>query len=269
MPHATLINNVHVGKDFYVDRQAQLNLLGVSDGVGDCPNCNGAGYLVATAIISGPHEHQPLTGRGRAAVLGKDGWYVGESKTSPCPICNGDKEELVRLLVDNCGVPIPDRTKSFDYYQSAEGAQDMVTCLTKVINDLPLCHGLITLFGPHGTGKTTACQIVVLNACRAGVNAMYITSAEIVRGIKDTWGKSDVSEEDFIGRLSIPRLMVIDEVDMVHGREAEYLRAVVDMRYRNMDRAMTILITNEDLSRPGGDEYMRSRMKAGPRIPVT
>lgn len=268
MSHRT-INNVHVGKDFPLDHNASFNLLGLSDGVGDCPNCHGASYLVSTAIVSGPHDHQPLTGKGRAAVLGKDGWYVGESKTSPCPLCNGDKDELVRLLVDNCNVPILDRTKSFDYYGDAEGTQDMVMGLVRIINDLPECHGLVTLFGPHGTGKTTASQIVVLHACRAGVNAMYITASEIVRGIKDTWNKNDVSEEDYIERLAMPKLLVIDEVDRTHGREAEYVRAVVDMRYRNMDRAMTILITNEDLSRPGQDEYMRTRMKAGPRIPVT
>lgn len=254
-----VINGIHVTPGFQRDH----NLIGISDAHGECSNCHGTGFIVSTAILSGPHEHQPLSGRGRAAIWGRGGWYVGESKTTPCPICNGNKDELVRLLLDHCGVPVPDRHKTLEYH---DPDSDVVEVLGPIIARLPECKGFVTLFGRHATGKTTAAQIVVLHACRAGVNSMYTTAREVVRGIKDTWSKPDVSENDYIQTLTVPKLLVIDEIDTIGGNDIAHLRSVIDMRYRMIETTMTIMVTNEDLTRPAREEYIRTRMNAGVRV---
>jgi len=264
------INNIRLANIPTFEAGHELGLLGIGKQLDRCSNCGGAGVVVITSILSQKTTHRPMTGGGKVAIPDQDGgWYIGESHTVPCIMCNGDRGELVNMLLDSCGVPMGDRTKSFNYYDGMSGRELMVETLQEFMLSFPECRGMITLFGPHDMGKTTAAQIVVMNACRHGVHAVYKTSRQLVMEIKKTWGDRESSEIDYLNDSVLrPRLLVIDEIDRITGNDVQYIIDAINTRYDHDDKA-TILITTSNLANAGGDGYVFARMKHGLRIPVT
>lgn len=262
-----MINGIMVSKEFLTlaNPAAKDRLIGIGDGIG-CENCNGSHVVVYTETTSGPYPDPPIAGAGRAAIYGAGGWYVGESKTTPCPVCSGDKEELASLLIRSSNVPAEQRAKGLGYYRN----QDMLVQVCQgMIDMLPDIHGLFTFFGSHGTGKSTAAMVVVMAACRAGVKSFYTTAQEITLGIKDTWKDPERSDQDYLDMLNRNKLLIIDEVDRVGEYDRKAIWNLVDMRYRDRDSLATILITNMDITHaPKNHEYLISRMRDGVRVPV-
>lgn len=247
---------------------AMQNLIGIGDGRG-CVNCGGTGRIVHTKILSSEGEEPPITGNGQAAVLGKGGWYVGESETTPCPLCSGNKDELVNLLLRSSGVPMDHRAKQLGFIEARAGKETLHQTCNEIVESLPNPKGLYTFYGDHGTGKSTAAMILVVEACRSGVRAQYTTANEIAVMVKDTWSNPEKTERDVIEELMKNSLLVIDEVDRVKSFDETGISALIDSRYMVRGEAATILITNMNVAGRGGDSYLKSRMADGTIVRVT
>lgn len=239
-----------------VDGGVQQNLIGTSRGEG-CGNCGGSGVIVHTAIEAGPFKLPPATTGPRVAVYGHQGWFTGESKSAPCPVCAGQAQDGILVRASN--VPVSARTKRLEFYETG-----MLKAACEKIIDSPI--GMFTFFGGHGTGKTTASMIVVTRLCQNGVRAVYKTAQEIAMDMKETWGNPDRSEQDIMDNLMRVKFLVIDEVDRVTSRDEPGILNLVDARYRERDRMGTLLITNLDITRR--ENYLTSRMADGVRVPV-
>jgi DNA replication protein DnaC len=125
----------------------------------------------------------------------------------------------------------------------------------------------MTILGPPGTGKTLlGCCLVkeVINKTFYGyeidetikreelVNhdsfAHYTTEYNLIRKIKNCWAKdSEMSEEDKIAGYCEPDLLVIDEIGISFGSEADkiLLYQVINARYEKT--LPTVLISNLNL----------------------
>lgn len=119
--------------------------------------------------------------------------------------------------------------------------------------------GTSTVFsGRPGTGKSHLACAIAKTILAAGHTALYATVREIVLMLRETWRDGATrSEQDVIRELSSVDLLVIDEVGVGFGSEAEKTQFfdIIDGRYREV--MPTILLTN--LDRKGLAEYVGQR----------
>lgn len=106
--------------------------------------------------------------------------------------------------------------------------------------------GGLILCGKPGTGKNhLACAIINQVIEKHQDDARLTTALRIARNVKSTWGReSEVSEAEVIRDYIEPELLVIDEIGVQFGSEAEkiILFEIINTRYEDMKP--TILISN-------------------------
>jgi DNA replication protein DnaC len=97
--------------------------------------------------------------------------------------------------------------------------------------------------GSPGTGKTHLACAIAKSVAQSGRSTRYFTVQELIRSIRATWqpGRLD-SEETVLRRLREVDLLVLDEVGVQFGTEAErtQLTEVMDMRYRAMKPTLVV-----------------------------
>jgi len=103
----------------------------------------------------------------------------------------------------------------------------------------------LTLCGNPGCGKTHLACAIANHLLNAGKTVIYTTVLELIRGIRDTWRReSSLSETDVVLKYRGVDLLILDEVGVSFGSEAErnQLFDVLDGRYREM--RPTVIVSN-------------------------
>lgn len=101
--------------------------------------------------------------------------------------------------------------------------------------------------GMPGTGKTHLALALLQIAARHGFHCRYETCQGMIQAVRRTWGKDGEGREtDVLDEYSDCQLLVLDEVGVQSGTDAEknLVFSVLDRRYAEM--RSTILITNQD-----------------------
>lgn len=128
----------------------------------------------------------------------------------------------------------------------------------------------LVLTGEAGTGKTHLGCALVRSVCDRGLRAHYVTFSGALKRIRDTWGDGALETElQVLNEYRNAELLVIDEVGMQRGTEAEQLTAfdIIDGRYSAMKS--TLVLTNCDvtgLSTAIGTRAIDRLMENGGRI---
>ena len=79
----------------------------------------------------------------------------------------------------------------------------------------------------------------------AFVSALFLTVMRAVRRVKDTWGRSSTqSESEAIASLVFPDLLILDEVGVQFGSDAERLILFDVLNERYEKRRPTLLLSN-------------------------
>ena len=165
-----------------------------------------------------------------------------------------DRQSELRRIeqrIGDSGIPKRFREKTISGYRvDNEKQRAIVECLKRYAKEFNTGHSgrNMALIGNCGTGKThLACAVArhVIHNC--GGHARFASVAEINRIVRESKSyDSDVSESEVIAAFGGYDLLIIDEVGVQSGTEAES-RALFDVfneRYQNMKP--TILISNLD-----------------------
>ncbi len=103
--------------------------------------------------------------------------------------------------------------------------------------------------GPVGTGKThLACGIALRIMARYGCSALFTTAAAMARRVREAKGfGAKETESQAIGVFTFPDLLILDEIGIQSGTDAEArtIFDVLDGRYQ--EQKPTILLSNLDL----------------------
>ncbi|WP_338669323.1 ATP-binding protein [Pseudodesulfovibrio methanolicus] len=166
-----------------------------------------------------------------------------------CPKCAANKAKRDAL---ETGIPFRFIAKSWNDFVTSRAEHETALNTAKGYAEnfdeaLQEGAGLVFL-GKVGTGKThLACAIA--NHIRAnGRKVLYSTVRHAVGSIKNTWSRdSHVSEAEVLGKFFAPDLLILDEVGVQFGSEADriVLYDIIDGRYGRV--RPTIIASNLSL----------------------
>lgn len=201
--------------------------------------------------------HGEFTSKG--FTLGKKTHWLG------CPECNRiateaeaatkakkdaeDAQKRMEARLCQSGIPLRYRTKDFASFiaDSQDKEKALSTAMEFAHNfDQHYRDGTVVVFsGMPGTGKSHL-AIAIAQAVMDQHTALYTSAIDAVRMIRDTWRRgSDKTETEVLNLLAGVHLLILDEVGVQYGTEAEQVNLfdIIDKRYR--DLMPTILLTNQ------------------------
>ena len=186
-----------------------------------------------------------------------------KSKTEESVKARAERAQAWKGRVDCAGIPERFKTRTLrNYVAELPGQQDALVFSTEYADGFAkvLSDGRCALFvGSVGTGKTHLAVGICLRIMHAGYTASFQTVREVIRRVRDTWSRgADETETQAIAALVCVDLLVLDEVGVQHGTEAEQLVLwdVLDGRYKA--RRPTLLLSN--LTVPELEGYLGARI---------
>lgn len=172
-----------------------------------------------------------------------------------------DRQRRIEARLDCAGIPLRFRGKTLDAFvaETAEQQHALDVARRFVARfDQHRKQGTTAVFsGMPGTGKSHL-AIAIAQAVMSQTTVFYAGALDIVRMIRATWRRdAEQSERAVLDMLGSIGLLVMDEVGVQYGTDAEkvLLFDVINRRYQ--DVMPTILLTNLDAS--GLREYLGDR----------
>lgn len=109
--------------------------------------------------------------------------------------------------------------------------------------------GGLILFGNVGTGKThLAIGMAKQVISTYNASSRYVNVFDLISEIRATWNRPDKHEDEVIGKFCCYHLLVIDEIGVQYGTNAEQVLLFQIINERSLKKLPTILISNLDES---------------------
>jgi DNA replication protein DnaC len=171
------------------------------------------------------------------------------------------KQRRLEARLNQAGIPLRFRSKTFSSYLTDTDGQEKARAVAMEFAANFKKHreaGTFLVFsGKPGTGKSHL-AIAIAQEAMVGGSALYTSAIDAVRMIRDTWRRdSPKTETQVLDMLASIDLLILDEVGVQYGTEAEQVSLfdIIDKRYR--DLMPTILLTN--LNAKGMKEFLGDR----------
>jgi DNA replication protein DnaC len=162
------------------------------------------------------------------------------------------KREIIKQSsLINSQIPPRFLKASFDNYKTTTKEQDNAKkiCLDYVSNfEKRLEAGTSLVFvGTYGAGKTHLACSIAQEIMKKGYSSLYANTSKALRRVKDTWGGGGEREQEAMNYFINPDLLILDEIGLQHGSEAEKIILFEILNERYMQCKPTILISNLDI----------------------
>lgn len=105
--------------------------------------------------------------------------------------------------------------------------------------------GWFVTWGGTGSAKTLFLQALVVAYCKRGIQATYYHAVDLQDGILRDVNDPDSANMEFYRRIPV---LAIDELDKYYFKDwsQKQLQALLDFRYRQMDKLVTLIASNRD-----------------------
>lgn len=172
-----------------------------------------------------------------------------------------DEQKRVENKLNRVGIPLRYRGKDFASFVASTDAQERARAVAMEFAQNFAQHaqkGTVAIFsGLPGTGKSHL-AIAIAQAVMQNRSVFYTSAIDAVRMVRDTWRKgSDKTELQVLDMFASINLLILDEVGVQYGTDAEQITLfdIIDKRYRDM--MPTILLTNQN--KAGMKEFLGDR----------
>ena len=185
------------------------------------------------------------------------------------------KRQRIESMLKGSGIPPRFNDRSFDTFNPPN---DAALKILDVCRDYAVrfpeyqARGTGMIFcGNPGAGKShMACAIANHVITQHQKSAVFLKTAKAIRMVKETYGKaSEKTEQQALDWFKIPDLLILDEVGVQFGTDAEryILFEIINERYEGLKP--TILLSNlniEGLKEYAGDRVLDRMRENGGRV---
>lgn len=162
------------------------------------------------------------------------------------------------------------RAATFGSFDAESPEQERVLKACQEFVDEPMnTWRVLLLIGPPGSGKTHLGAAMAHATIAKGRGARVMTAREVVRRLRSTWARgAEESEQEVIDDLSTCSLLVLDELGVGFGTDAELtqLLDVVDTRYRECRPLVAISNLTPELLRAALGDRMSDRLREASQL---
>jgi DNA replication protein DnaC len=189
-----------------------------------CPECNGERYFRYDVSLDHP--------------------YFG--RLFPCPACNKQTMEFLSGLND------AERLITFDSMRKIAGRVQSARMISAAEAFAKNPTGFLSIHGTFGNGKTMCLMAIVNAVISQGVEARYMTAADLAAHMRKAFSSVEKTDDDYDRLHTLARIPVlcIDEMDKL--RNTEYSREIqqelINLRYRDAGVLGTVLAWNGELA---------------------
>lgn len=177
-----------------------------------------------------------------------------------CPRC--DAEARSATLLDRAGIPPRFLERTLENYQADTAGQRVALAAARryaaSFSDA-LKRGTCMIFaGNVGTGKTHLACGIAREVMRHGYTALFVTVSEAIRAVRSTWRRdAERSEEQVLREFTAVDLLILDEVGVQFGTEAEQvtLFEIINRRYAHL--RPTLILSNLPVQSDSGGPTLR------------
>lgn len=221
----------------------------------------------------------------------------GKPLESKCPDCMDEKvhqeyakdsqailkereQRRFEHLFGQSGIPARFQARTFANYRVQRDNRDQVIAFQvarKYAHQFDAnmkSGGGLVMTGNPGTGKTHLAAAIANHIMNNGRSALFMTIYEAIDRVKDAWRKdSGMTERDIIKGLLQPDLLILDEVGVQFGSQAEHiiLFKILNARYENFRPILLISnLRHSEITAFVGERIVdRLREGGGAIIPFT
>lgn len=241
-----------------------------------CQNCGGTGFVYVYELKPNAKPlSAPPGGKSKwMTINGRSGWWAGEQKGLDCPACsNGSTKAWLEKRCGLSGRDLEISLESFLVIGDMGGKKPARDMAASILGMNQGAHGLTTFYGPYGSGKTHLLKAIVNGLRGVGLWSLYANLSDLLADIRGRFGEPNGQREvanvlDFYRSI---RVLCLDEFDRVNltGWTLETIFRLVDDRYSNMDKLLTVFASNlAPFDLPTEFGYLVSRLKQGNVINV-
>jgi DNA replication protein DnaC len=209
--------------------------------------------LVKSAAVTTATHHCKVHGDYEAdgiVILGTANW-------SGCPQCIAEAERreervradrLITTRLERAGIPKRFADKDFSNYRMESPGQTRalvtIEAYAQDFGSQKIEGRCLLLTGNAGTGKTHLAIAILKTVTRQGFTARYSTVYECIETIRATWRSETERESEVIKRFTQVDLLVLDEVGVQYGKEAEQVEMFKILNKRYEAVLPTVVISN-------------------------